>query len=195
MPVSRSPTSSQARAIPMISNATSRLPRISAAPLLCGFRMSSMPAASSNVNVTRRRVINASCRGTCRRAIWLEKIDRAPAAVKKMAMTASVTAQYPTLSPGTRAISEIVSALENARMEAPARTCRMTAGRSDGLGAARHGHGHKQQASQCGRAPSDGREQIPVGPRQHGARTTCGIPRRPRTSRAAGRAHATCRPP
>jgi hypothetical protein len=42
--------------------------------------------------------MNPTCRGRWRRANWPEKMDRVPAAVKKMPMTASTVAGYP----GTR---------------------------------------------------------------------------------------------
>jgi len=60
-----------------------------AAPALRGFMMRSMPPASSETNVARRTAINLSCRSTWRRANGLEKMDRVPAAVWKMPMTAS----------------------------------------------------------------------------------------------------------
>ena len=92
-----------------------------------------MPPASSNANVARSRVINPSCRGTWRRGTRPEKMDRVPAAVKRKPETANTTAGYPILFPGTRPNSETASALVNARMEAAARTCSMTTGRSAGL--------------------------------------------------------------
>ena len=60
-------------------------------------------AASSDANVARRRAISQSCRGTCRRGTWLEKMDRVPAAVKKMPMTANYGGRIPDIVPGYEA--------------------------------------------------------------------------------------------
>ena len=63
MPVSLSPTSSHARAIPMMSNAIRRSQSSSAALLLRGLCRSLMPDSSSNANVASRTAMNPSCCG------------------------------------------------------------------------------------------------------------------------------------
>ena len=53
-------------------------------------------------------------------------MDRVPAAVKRIPMTDTTVAGYPTGSLGTRPNSETASALVNARIDEAARTCRIT---------------------------------------------------------------------
>ena len=167
MPVSRSPTSSQERAIPMSSEAARTLPITSIGASVCGVMMELMPAPISTPKTPSSSTISAELTPDPAPRGRVGQDGPHPAQGEQQTAGADHDGRIPDLvvrhqsEEGDRqGISERQK--RRPRPDLPDDVRLLPGARPWG-----HRQGHEQQAGQRARRPGDGHEHIPVCPSHH----------------------------